>query len=137
MEIVFKPIGFIRSPYKDRAEIPKQGAHTETEGEVILQDELIRGLKDLDSFEHIVILFNFHGSEGYELLQHRRGDRTTEPVGVFATRSPFRPNGIGMSIVKVVDIAENRIRFKGVDMLDGTPVLDIKPYIEGLNPGNE
>lgn len=134
MEIIFNSIGYIKSPYKDVKEIPKQGVHSSGMGEIILDEDFQKGLKGLKNLNYIYVFFNFHKSKDYKMLQHRQGDTTTEKVGVFATRSPFRPNGIGMSIVKVLDISNNIIRFEGADMLDGTPVLDIKPYSADLNP---
>jgi len=133
MEIKMSPIGYIKSPYKDKKEIPKQSILAEDRKAAIeLLEEYKEGIQDIKEGYYGVILFYFHKSEGYTLrtVSHKTGEWT----GLFSTRSPNRPNGIGMSIVKFTKIMGNKIEFKGVDMLDGTPVLDIKPYSEELNP---
>lgn len=132
-EVVFRPIGYIQSNYKTLEEIPRQSILAEKErARIIIREELQAGLTGLDEFEHIIVLFYFHKSRGYKLLVHPRDRGGT--AGVFASRSPNRPNGIGLSIVRLVSIKENIIEIEGVDMLDGTPVLDLKPYNRDLNP---
>ncbi len=97
-----------------------------SQGKAVLYDEFATGLKDLDGFSHIILLFLLHKIEGYQLEVVPFMDDV--PHGVFATRSPKRPNRIGMSIVRLERIEDNIIYFKGVDMLNGSPLLDIKPY---------
>jgi tRNA-Thr(GGU) m(6)t(6)A37 methyltransferase TsaA len=134
MDIVFQPIGFIKTKYKNTKDIPRQGIFENTPGEIVLNESYIGGIQGISDLEHIIVLFHFHKSKGFNLLQQRGGDKSIKLSGVFATRSPFRPNGIGMSVVKVVDVSNNTIHFTGADMLDGTPVLDIKPYSSSLVP---
>jgi tRNA-Thr(GGU) m(6)t(6)A37 methyltransferase TsaA len=125
MDIVFHPIGTIRSPYKDRKDAPMWGADdTVTEAELILDEAYLEGAADMRPGSRYQLVFYFHKSDGGALTVAKRG--TGPMTGVFSTHSPTRPNPIGISIVTVTAIDGNRIRFTGVDMLDGTPVLDIK-----------
>lgn len=131
--VVFEPIGVIHSPYKDTDEIPRQSIYAaEVRAQIELREELTAGLYTLEEFPYIVILFHFHEAHDFLLQQRSRHDQNLR--GVFATRSPRRPNPIGMTIAKLVVINGNILEIEGVDMLDGTPVLDIKPYNPGLNP---
>lgn len=129
------PIGYISSPYQVRGEAPPQGVYdNETKGVMHIGEKYLNGLADIkEGFQYIVV-FYFHKSPGYELTVRSR--RTGLLTGVFSTRSPNRPNGIGISVVKITKIDGGTIEFTGVDMLDGTPVLDIKPYIIRDNPQN-
>jgi len=128
-----KPIGYVKSPFKEKKEIPRQSIYAEDKRAVIeIEPELVAGIEDIEVGTYGVLLFYFHKSEGYELRTRSRN--TGEVKGVFSLRSPNRPNGIGMSIVKFTSIKGNELEFEGVDMIDGTPVLDIKPYVEELNP---
>ena len=124
-----KPIGVIHSPYKQLENMPIQpkGA-SETEGCVVVNESYLDGLKDLDGFSHIYLVYEFHKATRTELLVTPFMDK--QERGVFATRSPLRPNHIGISIVRLVKVEGNRLIVKGVDMVDGTPLIDIKPYIE-------
>ncbi len=136
MEIVMKPIGTIRSPYTEpgRGGIPRQSIYdNETTAVIELEPEFAEGASNIAPGTYGVILFNFHRSEGYSLKARPHG--TGEAVGVFSTRSPRRPNGIGMSVVKFTKNDGTRLEFVGVDMLDGTPVLDIKPYVKTPEEG--
>lgn len=133
MKISMEPIGYIKSPFKDKKEIPRQSIYAENEKATIeILQEYKEGIKGIEEGSYGIILFFFHKSEGSSLskISHETG----ESRGVFSSRSPNRPNGIGMSIVKFTRIEDNKIEFQGVDMVDGTPVLDIKPYSEKLNP---
>lgn len=133
MEIKFDPIGYIESPYKNIAGIPKQSIYEQVnKGTIVLHDEFMEGARDIEAGQYIVIVFYFHQSKKCDLVQIPRDK--TQPKGVFSTRSPHRPNGVGISIVKVISTTGKNIEFLGVDMLDGTPVIDIKPYIVALNP---
>lgn len=134
-DIIVKPIGFISTPFKKIEEIPPQSIYAKEKTAVIeLLEEYKDGLKDLEKCSHIVIQFYFHMSKGCELLTLTPW--SDEKKGVFSTRSPRRPNPIGITIVELKKIEGCRIEIQGVDMLDQTPVLDIKPYVPKLNPEN-
>jgi len=123
------PIGIIRSPYKEGTDIPIQGTFKGgVEAWIELKDEYAGGLKDLDEFSHAIILYYFHKSQREEI--EGRPFLEQNKHGIFAIRSPHRPNHIGFSIVKIKKIDANKMYFTEVDVLDGTPVLDIKPYVK-------
>ena len=134
-----RPIGYIRSPYKETREIPKGlGAEHTAEGILEILPEYERGLKDIEGFSHLFVLWVFHKAEGSDLEASPPSDN--RPHGVFATRSPRRPNPIGLSVVELLRREGRLLHLGRVDMLDGTPVLDIKPYLssipqEGLKRG--
>lgn len=123
-EIIMKPIGYIESPYKDRSGISHQ-PDTNVYGVLHICEEYREGIKDIKPDTDGQILFHFNQSKGYELKVRPRG--VGELKGVFSTRSPNRPNGIGVSVVRFLSNDGSKIEFSGVDMLDGTPILDIKP----------
>ncbi len=126
--IELKPIGIVHSPFKGSKGTPiHPGASEGARAEIELFPEYEEGLKDLDGFSHIVVLFHLHRSKPYKLTVIPYMDDT--PRGLFATRAPSRPNPIGMSVVKLASIEGNFIYIEGLDMIDDTPVLDIKPYI--------
>lgn len=134
--ISFQPIGYVESPYKNLAEIPRQSIYAPDRTAVIkVLEPYKEGLKGLEQNEHIIILFHFHRSEGYSLSARPHGSQ--EEKGVFATRSPHRPNPIGLTISRLLRVEGTNLIIQGVDMLDGTPVLDIKPYSPGLMPSGE
>ena len=127
----FNPIGFVRSPYQDTKQVPKGlGAKHEVEGTIEILPEFEEGLKDIEGFSHLVILWVFDRSEGYELLGKPPSD--DRPHGVFATRSPRRPNPIGLTTVELLAREGRSLRVRGLDMLDSTPVLDLKPYLSSI-----
>jgi len=127
MDMIFRPIGFIRSPYDEIKETPKWGDESgDTEAELILEPRYEEGLADVSPGDRLTVVFCFNRSEGYELTVHIRG--TGPLTGLFSTHSPRRPNPIGVSVITVKSMDGNRLVFTGVDMLDGTPVLDIKSY---------
>lgn len=128
----FQPIGVIRSPFQTRDGMPIQppGA-AGVEGRVEVAPEYAEGLLDLDGFSHVVLLYLFHRSEGFDLRVAPFLDRT--PHGLFATRAPRRPNPIGLSVVALEGIEDNVLRVSGIDVLDGTPLLDIKPYVPAFD----
>ena len=129
--ISFEPIGFIQSPYTDTATIPKgTGAQHETEGVLEIRADLERGLADIEGFSHLIVIWVFHASKGADLTAYPPSD--DRPHGVFATRSPQRPNPIGLTVVRLLDRDGCRLRVRGIDMLDGTPVLDLKPYLSSV-----
>ncbi|MGI6451416.1 MAG: tRNA (N6-threonylcarbamoyladenosine(37)-N6)-methyltransferase TrmO [Desulfitobacteriia bacterium] len=133
--IEFCPIGYIESNYHHLEGIPRQSVHKpEEKARIRLKEEYVPGLTGLEDFKYIIILFHFHKSDGYQLLVKPKGREGVAACGVFASRSPHRPNALGMSIVRLLGIKGNILEFAGVDMLDGTPVLDIKAYHEGLLP---
>jgi tRNA (adenine37-N6)-methyltransferase len=126
-----RPIGFISSPYRETKEIPK-GLHAEhqAEGAVHLLPEFQVGLHDIEGFSHLFVLWEFHRSENFDLIGKPPID--DRPHGVFATRSPRRPNPIGLTVVELLRRENEKLYVRGVDMLDGTPVLDIKPYLSSI-----
>jgi tRNA (adenine37-N6)-methyltransferase len=127
-----RPIGFVRSPYSETSQIPKGlgAAHTAA-GTLEINPELEEGLTDIDGFSHLIVLWVFDRAEGFELLGRPPSDDRQH--GVFATRSPRRPNPIGLTVV-ALDRREGRmLQVRGVDMLDGTPILDIKPYLSNVS----
>ena len=127
-----RPIGFVRSPHHDTSEIPKgPGAEHRAEGTLDLRPELADGLQDIEGFSHLFVIWVFDRSLGYELVSAVPLD-PERPHGVFASRSPRRPNPIGLSVVELLGRDGPRLRVRGVDMLDGTPILDIKPYLSGV-----
>jgi tRNA (adenine37-N6)-methyltransferase len=133
--IRYKPIGTIRTPFKDLAGMPIQpvGAR-HTRGTVEVDAPYRAGLKDLDGFSHVILLYHFHRSRGYDLRVTPFLD--TNPRGLFATRAPKRPNPIGLSVVRLLGIRGRTVTVEGVDVADGTPLLDIKPYVpEFDHPG--
>jgi len=111
-------------------EIPNSWTASEVEGELVIEKEYVRGMKDIRPGEKIVVIFHFHRSRPFtreDLAQHPGGDPSRPKKGVFSICSPFRPNPIGMSVLTVTAVRENIISVKGLDMIDGTPILDIKP----------
>ena len=127
MKVELKPIGIIHSPFKNLEDIPCQSYRSEKIGEVEVFKEYEDGLKDIEGFSHIIIVYYFHLSKSYSLNVRPFLDK--ELRGVFATRSPRRPNHIGISIVKLLERKGNILKVKGMDVIDGTPLLDIKPYV--------
>lgn len=128
-KITLTPIGFIHSPYKDTKDIPIQGKFKpKVKAYVKLKSKYAPGLKDLDGFSHAIILYFFHKSRREDILG--KPFLEDKEHGIFAIRSPHRPNHIGLSVVRIEGIKADELHFSGVDMLDGTPVLDIKPYIK-------
>ena len=126
-----RPIGTVISPYTDKSQIPKGcGARHSAEGILEILPEFEQGLTDIEGFSHLYVIWVFNRAEGYELMGIPPTD--SRPHGVFATRSPRRPNPIGLTIVRLVGREGRRLQVVGVDMLDGTPILDIKPYLSGV-----
>jgi tRNA (adenine37-N6)-methyltransferase len=127
-----EPIGFIRSPYRETSAIPKGlGAKHDTEGAIELLRQFEPGLDDIEGFSHLFVLWEFDRADGYDLVAHPPAD-SGRPHGVFSTRSPRRPNPIGLTVVELLGREGASLRVRGVDMLDGTPVLDIKPYLSSI-----
>jgi len=127
-----QPIGFISSPYTNTKEIPKGlGARHEAEGALNILPAFEQGLTDIEGYSHLIVLWVFDHSNGFDLI-------ATPPIdehrshGVFSTRSPRRPNPIGLTVVELLGRERGSLRVRGVDMLDGTPILDIKPYLSSI-----
>lgn len=128
-----EPIGFVRSPYTGTKQIPKGlGTRHDAEGVLEIQPEFERGLADVEGFSHLFVIWVFDRSEGVELVGLPPFDN--RPHGVFATRSPLRPNPIGLTVVELLRREGRMLHVRGVDMLDGTPILDIKPYMSSVPP---
>jgi tRNA-Thr(GGU) m(6)t(6)A37 methyltransferase TsaA len=126
-----EPIGFVRSPYTSTKDVPKGlGAKHAAEGVLDVRPQFETGLTDIEGFSHLIVLWVFDRSQGFELLGTPPSD--DRPHGVFATRSPRRPNPIGLTVVELVRREGHVLHVKGVDMLDGTPMLDIKPYLSSV-----
>ena len=131
-EICYRPIGVIHSPFKDSKGVPIQSLFSkDTEGKVELFPEYMEGLKDLNGFSHIILIYHFHRSKSPKLIVTPFLDPA--PRGVFSTRAPSRPNPIGISIVRLMKIEDNILHISEIDILDGTPLLDIKPYVPGFD----
>jgi tRNA-Thr(GGU) m(6)t(6)A37 methyltransferase TsaA len=132
MKIEYQPIGTIHSPFAERKGMPIQPAGAQgVKGTIEILPEFRAGLQDLDGFSHVILLYHFHCSEGYELTVTPFMD--PQPHGVFATRAPKRPNAIGLSVVHILGIEDGIIQVENIDILDGTPLLDIKPYVPQLD----
>jgi tRNA (adenine37-N6)-methyltransferase len=127
MEIIMRPIGLIHSPFAEKDQTPIQASRSQAIGLVELYPEFADGLKDLEGFSHIYLLYTFHQSTGYTLQVKPFLD--DQEHGLFATRYPRRPNPLGISIVRLVARQGNALTVEGIDVLDGTPLLDIKPYV--------
>jgi tRNA-Thr(GGU) m(6)t(6)A37 methyltransferase TsaA len=129
-----QPIGHVKSPFQTTKQIPKgPGAKHEAEGTLEILPQFEAGLTDIEGFSHLFVLWVFDRSEGFELLGIPPVD--DRPHGVFATRSPRRPNPIGLTVVELVHREGNCLYVRGLDMLDGTPILDLKPYLSSIPPG--
>jgi tRNA-Thr(GGU) m(6)t(6)A37 methyltransferase TsaA len=126
------PIGHVRSPYREKTAIPKgPDAKHEAEGVLEILPELERGLQDIEGFSHLFVVWVFDRAEPGDVLE-ATPPTDDRPHGVFSTRSPQRPNPIGLTVVELLRREGNRLHVRGVDMLDGTPVLDIKPYLTSI-----
>lgn len=127
------PIGVVRTPFHDTEQIPKgKGAEHRAEGVIEVLPNLEAGLTDIDGFSHLYVIWVFDRAGGAELLGIPPTD--TRPHGVFATRSPRRPNPVGLTVVRLLRREGTSLFVSGVDMLDGSPVLDIKPYLSSVPP---
>ena len=127
MKLEFEPIGIIHTPFRELKNMPVQPAGAQgVKGTIEIYEPFVPGLKDLEGFSHIILLFHFHKSTEYKIQVVPYMD--TEIRGLFATRAPRRPNPIGLSIVQLNSVEGNLLHIQNVDMLNGTPLLDIKPY---------
>jgi len=126
--IIIQPIGIVHSPYKLPKDVPIQSKfNTTVQATIEIYPQYAQGLKDLDEFSHAIVLFHFHQSQKETLLSRPYLEDVNH--GVFSIRTPHRPNHIGLSIISIQSIQDNIIHFNDVDMIDKTPVIDIKPYI--------
>jgi len=133
MAVTLTPIGTVRSPFNDTADIPKGlGARHDAEGILESRPDLEAGLEDIEGFSHLYVIWIFDRAEGPELTAYPPSD--DRPHGVFATRSPQRPNPIGLTVVELLGRDGTSLRVRGVDMLDGTPIVDLKPYLSNVAP---
>jgi tRNA-Thr(GGU) m(6)t(6)A37 methyltransferase TsaA len=127
-EIRYCPIGIIHSPYKDIKDMPIQPTGAKgIKGTIEIKKKYANGLRDLDGFSHIILIYHFHLSIGYSLEVKPFLDDSLR--GVFSTRAPKRPNPIGISIVRLLRVEGRTLHIEGIDILDGTPLLDVKPYV--------
>lgn len=131
-EVIYEPIGIIHSPFKEPKGTPIQPkAGQGMKGTVVVFQEYVEGLADLEGFSHIILIYHFHLSKVSALKVIPFADN--QPHGVFSTRAPGRPNSIGISIVRLVRIEENILYVKDLDIVEGTPLLDIKPYVPEID----
>ena len=130
--IEFRQIGTIRSPYTPEAWAPRQGRHApDTESRIVMDAQYEAALRDLESFSHVIVLYVFDESTGWSPLVQTPWEETSH--GLFATRSPNRPNSIGMTVVRLLRREGAVLHVAGLDALDGTPILDLKPYLPGVD----
>jgi tRNA-Thr(GGU) m(6)t(6)A37 methyltransferase TsaA len=132
MEITIRPIGIIETPFEklDGMPIQPSGA-ADVIGTIVIDREYEQGLSDLEGFSHIILLYHFHQSNGYNLMVKPFMD--DQKRGLFSTRAPRRPNPIGLSIVQLIKREANRLTIKGIDVVNKTPLIDIKPYVPGFD----
>jgi tRNA-Thr(GGU) m(6)t(6)A37 methyltransferase TsaA len=122
--VIFHAIGYVENPVEEP--IAPEGFQG-VESRIVLNPAMRDGLNGLEPGHQIMVLFHFHRTQGFELLQHPQGDRTRPRCGVFTLRSPFRPNPIGVTVVTLLSIEGNILRVRGLDAINGTPILDLKP----------
>jgi tRNA-Thr(GGU) m(6)t(6)A37 methyltransferase TsaA len=127
-----KPIGIIYTPFKSKKETPKQNYKSKAIGKVEVFKKYQEGLKGIEGFSHLILIYNFHKSRGFKLLVTPFLDDKLH--GLFATRYPRRPNQIGLTVVRLLKRKGNILRVKNIDVIDGTPLLDIKPYVPEFGP---
>ena len=126
-----RAIGFVHSPFAEAHQVPRGlGARHDEGGVLEILPEFEPGLKDIEGFSHLYVLWVFDRSQGYELVGTPPCD--AQPHGVFASRSPLRPSPIGLTVVRLLGREGNRLQVRGVDMVEGTPILDIKPYLSSV-----
>jgi tRNA-Thr(GGU) m(6)t(6)A37 methyltransferase TsaA len=135
-KVEFRPIGIIHTPFKSREDVPIQSTGgQDVEGIVEVDPDYAEGLEDIGGFSHLLLVYHLHLSQGYKLKVMPFMD--TVERGLFSTRAPRRPNAIGVSVVNLEKVDGNKLHIRGIDMVDGTPLLDIKPYVPTLYPSPE
>ncbi|HEX2906858.1 MAG TPA: tRNA (N6-threonylcarbamoyladenosine(37)-N6)-methyltransferase TrmO [Phototrophicaceae bacterium] len=127
MDIILHPIGVIHTSFTEKHTTPIQPSRSQAVGEIEIYPEFVAGLQDIEGLSHLILLYVFHRSSGYSLTVRLFLDNQLH--GLFATRYPYRPNPIGLSVVRLLERQDNRLWVEGIDTLDETPLLDIKPYI--------
>ena len=132
--IPFTPIGYVESKFAEYASSEEMRLHP---SRIVVREEMASGLMGLSAGDSILVLFHLHRAESYELQLHPRHDPSRPRRGVFATRSQYRPNGIGATVVRIISVADNILTVTGLDAQDGSPLLDIKPYSVTFDTGNE
>jgi tRNA-Thr(GGU) m(6)t(6)A37 methyltransferase TsaA len=130
-KLELEPIGTIHSPYKNRGEAPHQGYRSDKISQIEVFKQFEEGLQDIEGFSHIIVIYWFHKSQGYDLLVKTPWDDI--PHGLFTTRSPDRPCPLGLTVAELLARENNILKVKGLDALNGSPLLDIKPYIAAVD----
>ena len=128
-----RPIGWVRSRLKERHEAPHQGRPAGVEADLVMEERVIQGLDGIQAGDKLLVMCWLHRADREILRVHPRGNPANPERGVFATRSPDRPNPIGLCLVDVISIEGRTLKVRGLDALDGTPVVDLKPYISALD----
>ena len=131
MQFDIHPIGRVRSPYREMKDAPRQGRLSDTVSEIVIDEHYLPGLEDVEKRSHLIVLSWFDRADRSSLWATPPGEKTGH--GVFATRSPNRPNPVAFSVVDLLGREGNVLRVRGLDALDGTPVVDIKPYSPGID----
>lgn len=127
MNIEIHPIGYVET---EDSKVPRHWSVSDREGRLVVDEAYAGGLSDVKPGQRIVVIFYFHGSPRFESIYlKQKPPHRDHTIGVFSTCSPIRPNRVGMSVVEVIDIKGNVLRVRGIDMINGTPILDIKPFI--------
>ena len=134
MKIEITPIGYAKTDFKELINMPVQPiGGMQHIGKIIIEEKYQKGLKDLDGFNYIYLIYYFHKNKGVNLTPIPFNDKTDTPRGVFSTRTPVHPNHLGLSLVELISVEKNIVTFRGVDILDNTPIIDIKPYISNFD----
>ena len=131
MTLEVKPIGIIHTPFTELEGMPIQPGGARASGTIELSKEYIKGLQDLEGFSHVILIYHFHKTKKVDMIVKPFLDK--QPRGIFSTRAPRRPNPIGISVVKLNGIEDNILSIENIDVVDGTPLLDIKPYIAAFD----
>ena len=127
------PVGQVRSPFRSTAEAPRQGRESGSEAVIEVNPEFREGLKGIERWEHLLVICWLHQADRETLKVHPRGDAASTKAGVFATRSPARPNPVAVYTVELLEVRPDSLLVRGIDALDGTPVVDLRPHIPRLD----